>query len=648
MPLFYLRAFAVFFGLRAVSIILHYTGPSPWGGRLILSPDRFIPEALTIEAGIFGLLFGLAALVETTLLRFSWWRAKWNSNLRASILLLASALSIFSLIDFEVVRWLGQHMTASYIANFAGARDGQLFARILSGDRLFSSLAALQILIAVGAALFVFLRYGRLTARTTKRQLIAFSVLVPIALASPFWLRPSEKRWRRIRPATIGIPEEIAARVFGQDVPQNPKRAHQDLVDLVLLGKYDQNATPRDPQYPLYRDTNVGRLTPEEFKKRSIEEKPDVVLIVFETMRGMNTGFLGEAPTAVAAMPHLFERITETAHYFPRMHSAGYPSVAGAMGMHLGVFPHHSRIVFSSYLHIKSLGFPEMLRAAGYDTYALLGADPSFSNFTPWFRRWYDETEYDKENHHDGPLVDRFLEIYEEKVSSTSPLLLTLWTATTHPPYDVPKESGQSPAETNEKRYLQAMRYADQHLARLLDHLRKSPRWDRTLVFILGDHSQPVPWQWTHGDRVGELNTGHTWTSLAILGGEKFAPEPKRDDRAVSHVDLAPTILSAINLRHGNHFFGRDLLKNEDQRAVWAFRYGTISRESRDIREIFRIDTVGSEGLAYRFSRDDLLSYGALEGGNRTATSPSSDLDRHRDMARAWAELLAEDRLAPP
>src|SRR5690606_22949460 len=115
-------------------------------------------------------------------------------------------------------------------------------------------------------------------------------------------------------------------------------------------------------------------------------------------------------------------------------------------------------------------------RNAGYKSYALLGADPSFSNFTPWFRRWYDDVEYKKQNHHDGPLVDRFIQLYDERVGSPNPLLLTLWTATTHPPYDVPKASGVTPAGTNEERYLQAMRYADAHLHRLISHLKASPR----------------------------------------------------------------------------------------------------------------------------------------------------------------------------
>lgn len=642
MPLFYLRAYTVFVALRVVSVCLHYLGPSPWGGPLVLSPDRFLPEALVIELGIWGFLCGLGALGERPLSA-----ALFRRSYRAAFLVVCGSCAIFSQIDFEVVRWLGQHMSASYITNFAGARDGQLFARILKGDRLFSSLAAAQMVAAVAAAALLWIKYRDLGGHLRGRWLLAFTLSIPLALASPIWLRPSEKRWRRVEPASIGIAREMWERAIGSGRPESPARAMQDLTDLVHAGRYDAGAKATDPKYPLFRDDNVGRLSASAFRALPQEEKPDVIVLVFETMRGFNTGFLGPPEGPLAAMPQLNGIIRESALYFPRMHSAGYPSVAGAMGMHLGVWPHHSRIVFSSYLHVGTRSFPEMLREAGYHSLALLGADPSFSNFTPWFRRWYETVEYRKENHHDGPLVDRFIELYDQKIDAEQPLLMTLWTATTHPPYDVPKETGIEPADTNEERYLQAMRYADGHLARLVRHLKDSPRWDRTLVFVLGDHSQPTPWQWTHGELVGELNPGHTWTALAILGGKDVAPAPGRDDRVTSHVDLGPTILAAIDLRAKNHFFGRNLVGTQDERPVWAFRYGAITRESGDQRTIFRIEEDSAH--AYRFDRDDLLSYGSLEGGSRTdLATDQKALARHRDVARAWAQLLDEDRVAPP
>lgn len=647
-PRFFLRVFWVFFLLRVVAVLLHYLGPSPWGGPLVLSPDRFIPEALLIEGGIWGLFVCCGLAIEAGVFAF-FKSGLAKRTFRGAFLTLAAVGGIFSQVDFEVTRWLGQHMSASYIANFAGARDGQLFARILAGDLLFSSLAFVQMVAVVVAAVWLWMRAAadpNLDVAIPPRRALAFVALTAVALASPFWLRPSEKRWRRVMPASIGIAQEAFGALVGAGAPKDVVRARQDLLDFVVTGSLEQNVRPKNKDYPLFRDDNVGDLTLEVFRALPLAKKPDVIFIVFETMRGANTGLVGDPHSPLSAMPRLREQITQGSYYFPRVHSAGYPSVGGAMGMHLGIWPHHTKIVFSSFLHIRSLSFPEILRSAGYESFALLGADPSFSNFTPWFRRWYDQIEYEPSRHHDGPLVDRFIEVYDERQGSPQPLLMTLWTATTHPPYDVPKESGVTPASTNEERYLQAMRYADEQLDRLLRHVQASPRYAHTLVFLIGDHSQPTPWAWRNADQVGELSSGHTWTSLAIFGGAQVAPTPARDERVISHIDLAPTIVAALNLKHGNHFFGRDVLNDKSERSVHSFRYGTISEESGSSRSIFRVD--GEETLSYSFDREDERSYGSLEGGRRHPASPLPHLERTRDMARAWGQMLEQDQLIPP
>jgi hypothetical protein len=647
-PRFYLRAFWVFFALRVVSVLLHYWGPSPWGGPLILSPDRFIPDALVIEGGIWGLFVWCGLLIEAGVV--SLFKSEPSRQVHRALFLTAGAiLGIFSQIDFEVTRWLGQHMSASYIANFAGARDGQLFGRILSGDLLFSSLALAQMVGVVVAAVWLWMRPAQdpvYNVPLEPSRAVAFLVLIAVALASPYWLRPSEKRWRRVMPASIGIAQEGLDALTGAGAPEDTDRARQDLIDFVVTGSLDQGVRPDNKDYPLFREDNVGTLDVAAFRALPLAKKPDVIFIVFETMRGANTGLIGDPSSPLAAMPRLREQITQGSYYFPRVHSAGYPSVGGAMGMHLGIWPHHTKIVFSSFLHIRSLSFPEILRNAGYESFALLGADPSFSNFTPWFRRWYDQIEYEPSRHHDGPLVDRFIELYDARKGSPDPLLMTIWTATTHPPYDVPKESGVTPAATNEERYLQAMRYADEQIERLLRHVQDSPRYAHTLVFLIGDHSQPTPWAWRNADHVGELSSGHTWTSLAIFGGPDVALASARDDRVISHIDLAPTIVAALNIKHANHFFGRDVLSDKSERPVHSFRYGAISEEWGEKRSIFRVD--GDESISYSFDRNDARSYGSLEGGRRQPTSPLPELERTRDMARAWGKMLEDDQLIPP
>lgn len=53
---FYLYAFFSFAAWTTLSLALHYFSASPWGGPLVISPDRMVPDAMFIE---IGLLIGI-------------------------------------------------------------------------------------------------------------------------------------------------------------------------------------------------------------------------------------------------------------------------------------------------------------------------------------------------------------------------------------------------------------------------------------------------------------------------------------------------------------------------------------------------------------------------------------------------------------
>src|SRR5690606_29738232 len=91
--------------LRTVSLTLHYLGPSPWGGPLVLSPDRFLPDALFIEWGLLLTAALPMALVDARLGGASRTvvRVIWSLGLTLHL--------AFSQFDQEIVRWLSQHVS---------------------------------------------------------------------------------------------------------------------------------------------------------------------------------------------------------------------------------------------------------------------------------------------------------------------------------------------------------------------------------------------------------------------------------------------------------------------------------------------------------------------------------------------------------
>lgn len=639
---FWVKACATFSLLKTISLLAHFLGPGPWDAPVVLAPWRLLPSAIGFE-------IGLICSLAIPFVAFEWIRRRVTNVGRILYVASCCAYSIFAQLDQEVVRWMGQHVNASYIGNFAGARDPHLVNRIVASDLPMTTIAVAQMFIAIGVSLY-FLRPSELGRFTNSRVQRWLFVVASIALVlSPAWYRPSEKRWRRIRPAAVSIVVDGFREWSGSERPRKPEQALSDLKEFVSTGSISGTATAsaQMAEFPFWTDTNSGAIPIAEWQALPIEARPNIVMIVFETMRAWNTG-IPPGTDRPSGTPEMDRILAESATVFPYVHSNGYPSVEGCMGMHLGIYPHFRKIIFSDYLHIRSLALPEILRNAGYSTSILLGADPSFSNFTPWLTRWYDEFEYTPENRHDGPLVDRFIERYESR--SSEPSFTALWTATTHPPYDIPASEGLEIAATDEERFDQAILYADKHVARLIRYLQSRPDWNRTVVLVFGDHAQPTPFQRTKEDVVGRLNPGHTWTSLAIFGGWPGLPQGSTRKETASHIDIPVTILNLLNLRASNHFLGRDLLGEAvlEDRQVASFRYSDFALQSENSRHFLRIDS--AEQLSFVVDARNPLSYGLLdESLIRSGDSLSEPLaERYRDAFRAWGKILDQNRLVPP
>lgn len=646
---FYLTAFAALATWKTLSVTLHYFSDSPWGGPLVMSPDRLLPDTLFIEWGLLAIACLSVGVLES-LIKSQNGKSIW----RIGFLSASVVYGIFCQFDQEVVRWLGQHMTLSYIQNYIGARDGQMAGRILSGDVFWTTIAGVLMVLTVPTAYFAWWKDGRTNHRVSARWIASSVIFAMLMTSAHQWFRPSEKRWRRIRPAVLVIAKDTTIAVLGLEKPKDPEQAEADFVALTRDGKLAVASANEPQEYPIWRDDNLGSLSVDQFKALPLEERPDIVFIVFETLRGWNTGLVPNE-ALVEGSPRLNEILESDANFFPYMHSAGFPSVEGCLGMHLGVWPHFRKIFLSDYGHIRTKGFPEILRDFGYSTHALLGADPSFSNFTPWIERWYKNWEYNPAVHHDGPLVDRFIERHAE-TEGDQPRLMMMWTATTHPPYDVPDSENVDIAGDNESRFMQALAYSDKHIARLINHLKTDESWSRTVVVVVGDHAQPTPEQWLMADSIGNLTPGHTWTILGITGGWHGLPQPQRFDTPVSHIDIAPTLLSLLNIKAGNHFMGRNLLAKTpeelaatDARPVVSFRYGDVAWQEGNQRIQFRLDSDAL--LATSFDLTNTLEYGALPGAEiRPATVDIETLpiDRWRDAIRFYSILLDENRLMPP
>jgi hypothetical protein len=651
MASFYFVAWLFFGLLKSASLALHFLGRTPYGVPVVQDPIRFLPNAVVFEAGI---LLAFAAIF--TCLEILGRRIRVPAGpFRASFLFVNAGWLLFGQFDQEVVRWLGNHITLSYLRTYAGSQDPHLLARLFGADLpYFFAGLFLGFAPAVFAVIFWYRR--RSFGYAGGRFLAAATVTSAVFISFPFWWNFSEKRWRRIRPAGVEMAGDFVRELRGLDRPRHPDQAAADLQSFVVRGRLADlpsgGAVAPAPEYPLWR-TSPGALTDRAFREAPRAGKPNLLIVMFETARGWRLGLTDDS-TSHPAYPPLDAFLERESAYYPWTHSHGFPSVEGCASIHLGLWSHYSNVIISDYIHIRTRSLPEILRGVGYHAEMIFGYDPSFGNFTPWMDRWYDRLEYNPKNNVDGPLLKRVSTLIDT-LSDEKPWMLTLWTTATHPPFDVPKTEHVVPAPDMDRKYDQSMAYAGREMLNFLERLKKRPDWNNTVVIMVGDHSTPTAWQIRNTERVGDLNPGHTWTSMAVLGGWPGLWEHGRRGMhrtTVAQADIGPTVLGLLNLRTGNHFMGRDVFADTSERSFMTARFDAAALVQNEDRLAFRMDG-NNEATYFHVPKNRDAAYGMLDASVAPRTPPDTlfpraAIDRYRDLLRAYGSLLDDNRLVPP
>jgi lipoteichoic acid synthase len=652
---------------RALLLGWLYFVPAPDGGPIVENWTRFLPHSLVAEAGVIALFTVLAMCGDRLLGRF----CKGVPRMRRIWAWVATVFGILYLVaahfDAELMRWMGQHLTFTWMETYLGqGLDTEFTTRILGGA-VVAFFAGFFLTVGVSLMLVCWTHYRvRQGASTTAPAvllapaswgaILLVAVLGFVGLTSQDWFAKSAMRWRRVQPVAWVLGNEIVYR-FSHALPP---RDYPEGIRWLIESSNPESSIPAAPEkYPFWKIEPQEDALFEAFRARPLAEKPDVVVLWIESLRGWTVDMRDSA--ACAQAPNLCGLARE-GMFFPHTHSTGFPSVEGFSALHLGVWSHPSGVLLSDRATIRNRSLNDILGKAGYYRAALTAASPSFDNLTPWLDRWYDFWEYDAERHNDVRLADRFAGLLGE-VPADKPLFALWMSTTTHVPFKLPEEFGPSPDDPA-ARYLRVVAFADSAVGLVLHSLRTGARHRPTLILVAGDHAIPNRPLNAGIDEDGAPSQGHTWTALWIAG--PGIPQGEFRARPVSHVDIAPTVLEALGIRASNHFVGRSLLTTPasgdttaastcaEGTRVLTFRLGGMAAQRGACRRLLRLDDrdflrsfrqVLNPTPAQRPS-DRVDGYGGdarvpLEAGER------AELDAMRRGGEAWRWVLDHDLLMP-
>lgn len=405
--------------------------------------------------------------------------------------------------------------------------------------------------------------------------------------------------------------------------------SEQDAIAIARAHLASPRETFLDDRYPLLRHRTAEKK----------ETPPNVVVLLLEgwsplavdaQRREMGLAPLGTTPVfdALAAQGMLFTNFyangQRSAESFSSLF-AGVPALPGIRYLGLGMEQNHMPYI-GTLAKENGVRTTLFVRGALRDSFRL----DAVSNLAG-FDRYLGFEDLEKadgrgRDHPWGASDERtFDRAIAELKDAPEPFLAFVFTLSTHRPWLDPGEQWHVfPHDTDEHRYLNDIRYADQQIGRFMEAARADGWYDRTLFLLVSDHYPPL------GDR-GALDVPARHRVPLLIVGPGIAPAVRPEPG--SHVDLLPTIMDLAGWSGSHASLGRSLLERDPATAAagplvtgdlltWIDAHGSISHDLRT-----RVSATGDDASAAE--REKLLlalTQLALEGlkTNRIAPEPTA------------------------
>lgn len=296
-------------------------------------------------------------------------------------------------------------------------------------------------------------------------------------------------------------------------------------------------------------------------------DKPlNVVMIVEESLGAQYVGTLGGRGLTPA-----LDALYDEGWAFTRAYATGTRSVRGLEALSTGFLPTPAEAVLKlPRAQTQFFTIAELLGRQGFHSRFLYGGEAHFDNMRAFFLGNGFNEVVDRGNAFRQPNFvgswgasdeDMFNELHRLlSVGGEQPTFTLAFSVTNHSPWEYP--TGRITPEGEPASVDNSVRYADWALGDFFRKAREAPYWKNTVFLVVADHDA----------RVGGASlvpVRHFHIPALILGADVA---PRRDDRLVSQVDLAPTLLSVMGVDSEHPMPGRDLTRATDGgRAIMQY-----------------------------------------------------------------------------
>lgn len=334
---------------------------------------------------------------------------------------------------------------------------------------------------------------------------------------------------------------------------------------------------------------------------KGIFKSKNVVLIILESFAKEYVGFLNSGKGYTPFLDSLMEE----SYVFANAYSSGNRSIESLPSIFSGIPALiNTPYIFSNYSGNKMDALPSILKKNGYNTSFYHGGangTMGFSGFaaTAGIERYYGKDEFKLTNIEDesawGIYDEPYLQYFAKELNSKKePFFSTLFTLSSHHPYQLPKKYvGKFPE--GELPIHKTIGYTDYSLKQFFASAKNSSWFNNTIFVFTADHSVET-FQPFYSTLVGR-------NAIPIFIYDPSSQLKGIDSNYFQHTDITPTLLNLLGINISIVSFGNDIFSNKSKHLIGYTSNGYFYAE-QDYVMLF--DGKNSTGF-YQLTTDSLM-----------------------------------------
>ncbi|MGN6342397.1 MAG: LTA synthase family protein [Ginsengibacter sp.] len=470
-------------------------------------------------------------------------------------------LSFLIISDLELYNAWGFRMDATPLQYFKTPEE---MGATMSTAPVF--LLALIFVLIAGIFIFLYKKYFDILSAFTVKRITFFSIFLPVFLVA-FLFVPIRGGIQKIPMnisdayfsekifadhAAINLPWNIMFSILNRHNPENPFEYFPPKKSKELVKSLYATGAKRIPSI----------LT---------VEKPNIIIIILESFTAKWMGCLGGVP---GVTPNL-DSIAAQGLLFTNIYAAGDRSEKGQVAI-LSGYPNQATtsIIKTPTKTRKLPSINQSLAKIGYESSYTYGGELEFANIKSYLVNIKIQQLTDKYSFpvserttswgvHDQYVFDRF---YHDIQNKKQPFFATLFTLSSHEPYDVPMKTKFEGSDQSSL-FKNSVYYTDSIVGSFIRQFKQLPLWNNTLIVMVADHGHPLPGN-DPNDRPSKFHI-----PLIFSGG---ALSLKGEINTIgSQTDIATTLLDQLHLPVNQYKWGKDLLDSSAKSfAFYSFNNG--------------------------------------------------------------------------